>query len=355
MFMIGEKAAMEQITNPHDKLFRETWSDVATARAFLQKYLPPALLARLHLDTIEIVKDSFIDQELQEYFSDLLYKIMIDKRAGYIYLLFEHKSYPERRIHLQLLEYLLRIWRLDLKQRSKRQHVGRLPFVLPLVLYHGKRPWRIKRRFAEFFHESGDVFQPYIPDFEYVLFDLTQYVDEELKGAAFFQIVLLLFKHIFDADFAEKLPDILRLMGDVLREAEGLRSLELVLRYIYNATDAEMFEQVSQIVAQTLKASGGKMAMTIAERLRNEGRKEGRLEGRQEGRQEGRLEAKQEGLLETIELGLSIKFGDEQANRVMPFIRALHDLNELQMLKEGVKQARDMTEFMAMLKPYIKM
>ncbi len=329
---------MEQIPNPHDKLFRETWSNIATARAFLQQYLPPALLARLHLDTLEIVKDSFIDQELQEYFSDLLYKITIDKHAGYIYLLFEHKSYPERHIHLQLLEYLLRIWRQDFKQRSKNQHARQLPIVLPLVLYHGKRPWRITRRFAELFHRSGDIFQPYIPDFKYVLHDLTQYADEEIKGAAFFQVVLLLFKHVFDTDFVERLPNILRLMGNVLREEEGLRSLELVLRYIYNVTDAVTSEQVSQLVAQTFQESGGEMTMTIAEKWQQEGWLEGRLEG----------------LLETIELAISLKFSDKQAVQLMPFIRPLHDLNELRAIIEGLKQARDIAEFMTMLKAYIK-
>ena len=345
---------MEQIINPHDKLFRETWSDVATARAFLQQYLPPALLARLHLGTLEIVKDSFIDQELQEYFSDLLYRITIDKHVGYIYLLFEHKSYPERHIHLQLLEYLLRIWRQDFKQRVKNQYARRLPIIVPLVLYHGKRPWRIKRRFAELFHRSAKTFQPYIPDFEYVLFDLTQYADDHIKGVAFFQVVLLLFKHVFDADFAEKLPEILRLMNDVLHEEEGLRSLELVLRYIYTVTGAAMSEQITQIVTETLQAKGGEISMTIAEKWQQEGWLKGRQEGRQEGRLEGRLEAKQEGLLETIEVGVGIKFGEEQAAQIMPFIRPLHDLNELQAIKEGMKRARDIAEFMAVLKAYIK-
>jgi flagellar biosynthesis/type III secretory pathway protein FliH len=30
---------MEEIVNPHDKLFRETWSDLATAKSFLRHYL----------------------------------------------------------------------------------------------------------------------------------------------------------------------------------------------------------------------------------------------------------------------------------------------------------------------------
>ena len=344
---------MEHITNPHDKLFRETWSDLATARAFLQRFLPPALSARLNLDTIEIVKDSFIDQELQEYFSDILYKITIDKHSGYIYLLFEHKSYPEPRIHLQLLEYLLRIWRQDAKQHPKWQRARKLPVVLPLVLYHGKRPWRISRQFAGLFHDSGGLFEPYIPDFEYLLFDLTQYADEQIKGAAFFQVVLLLFKHVFDADFTERLPDILRLMQDVLREEHGLRCLELALRYIYNATDAAMSERVAEIVAQTLQESGERLTMTIAEKWQKEGWLKGQKEGIQQGMQQGEQRGYANGLLDAIELGVSLKFGDDQANLLMPFIRPLRDSNALQAIKDEIKQANDVTELTAFLKSYI--
>jgi len=67
-----------------------------------------------------------------------------------------------------------------------------------------------------------------------------------------------------------------------------------------------------------------------------------------------RLEAKQEGLLETIESVVSIKFDDELAAVLMPFIRQLHDLDELRAIIEGLNQAHDIAEFMAVLKACVK-
>ena len=55
---------MDEIVNPHDKLFRETWSDLASAKSFLRHYLPPEVLAVTALDTLEICKDSFIEKDL---------------------------------------------------------------------------------------------------------------------------------------------------------------------------------------------------------------------------------------------------------------------------------------------------
>jgi predicted transposase YdaD len=61
---------------------------------------------------LTVAKDNFIDEALAEHYSDLLYRVQL--RAGkeaYVYLLFEHKSAPASRVALDLLRYLVRIWR----------------------------------------------------------------------------------------------------------------------------------------------------------------------------------------------------------------------------------------------------
>ncbi|MBU0994489.1 MAG: Rpn family recombination-promoting nuclease/putative transposase [Proteobacteria bacterium] len=39
----------------------------------------------------------------------MLYKVTLGEEPGYIYFLFEHKSWPDALIHLQLLEYMINI------------------------------------------------------------------------------------------------------------------------------------------------------------------------------------------------------------------------------------------------------
>ena len=84
---------MNDVTNPHDKLFRETWSNLENARSFLRHYLPDHVLRLLDLDTLEISKDSFVEKELSDYYSDMLYKVMLSGKPGFVHVLFEHKSY----------------------------------------------------------------------------------------------------------------------------------------------------------------------------------------------------------------------------------------------------------------------
>ena len=111
---------METVHNPHDSLFQEIYSRKEEAQSFLEHYLPQEVVSHIDLDSLEICKDSFIDPELKAYFSDMLYKVRLRGEPGYIYVLFEHKSYEDRLIHVQLLEYILRIWRLHVKQQVWR-------------------------------------------------------------------------------------------------------------------------------------------------------------------------------------------------------------------------------------------
>jgi len=71
----------------------------------------------MDLESLEICKDSFIEKDLRDYFSDMLYKVNLSGSPAYVYILFEHKSYYDKYVHLQLLEYMVKIWRLFLKQQ----------------------------------------------------------------------------------------------------------------------------------------------------------------------------------------------------------------------------------------------
>jgi predicted transposase/invertase (TIGR01784 family) len=180
---------MDNIVNPHDRLFREVGSDKAFATDILRNYLPEDVRGLIDLNNLEIAKDSFIEKELKDYYSDLLYKIRLAGKPGYVYLLFEHKSYKDRLAPLQVLEYMPKIWRLHLKQHKKEP----LPVIIPMFLYHGQGRWK-DTKFSDIMDDSASLLAAYVPDFEYVMLDLTQYSDAEIKGAVLSRVVMLLFK-----------------------------------------------------------------------------------------------------------------------------------------------------------------
>jgi len=212
----------------HDKLFKEVWSDLDNARTFLENYLPPDLLAVMDLKSLEIHKGSFVEKNLKEYHSDLLYRVNTSQSQAFIYILFEHKSYPDSLIHLQLLKYMAGIWTLALKQNRS----GKLSPIVPLVMYHGKKAWVAPESFSGLFEGDLDQTRTYIPDFRYLLFDLTRFSDEEIRGTILVRVVLLMLKYVFNPAFEDKLPGIFRLFSDLLRQETGLQTLETLLRYL---------------------------------------------------------------------------------------------------------------------------
>jgi hypothetical protein len=88
--------AMSEVINPHDSFFRETFGRRETAAGFLREYLPRPVARQIDLTTLSVVKDSFVDKELRQHFSDLLYTVHHQQGSLYLYLLFEHKGSLDR-------------------------------------------------------------------------------------------------------------------------------------------------------------------------------------------------------------------------------------------------------------------
>ena len=120
---------------------------------------------------------------IKEHFSDIVYTCFCKDKDIRIALLFEHKSYCVTCPYLQLLKYLLKIWEANSKQAE------RLIPVIPLILYHGKETWKV-RRFSDYFEVADEVFYRFIPEFEYLLTDLSGYSNEDIKQKVFKKVFL---------------------------------------------------------------------------------------------------------------------------------------------------------------------
>lgn len=103
----------------HNSFFKVTFQSRENVIDFLKHRLPSELLKDISLDTLEIAKDSFIDPNYRDIQSDMLFKVSIAGKESYIYLLLEHKSYPDRMTAFQLLKYIVGIWTLHLNQLEK--------------------------------------------------------------------------------------------------------------------------------------------------------------------------------------------------------------------------------------------
>ena len=142
------------------------------------------------------------------------------------------------------------------------------------------------------------------------------------------RVVLLLFKYSSDPNLMAKLPEILALMQELMQQQTGLQCLETVLRYLLSIVEGVTTEEIKEIVEKALSRREGDYIMTLAETLHNEG--------------------KIEGLLEAIELDMSLKFPDK-IYTVMAGIQKISDINVLRQIMNTIKSARSDSEIMALL------
>lgn len=306
---------MAELRNPHDAFFRETMGREDVARDFLARYLPDTVAQVLALDTLRVLKDSFIDSELQEHFSDLLFAVnQQNGEPASVYLLFEHKSYPEPNIALQLLRYMVRIWEATNKQKQRPGPI------VPLVIYHGAKRWNIGTSLHDWVATPHEL-APFLPDFQYWLFDLSQYSDEELQGEAYLRVMLLVLKYIFRDELRERLPEVMQLLTELSQQQYGLQYIEVVLRYLVAGTEKVDAQELQDAVETAFQ--GGNLMGTIAQSWMEQGLEQGLLEG--------------------MELALELKFG-ESGLALLPELRRIEDVAALRALRDGIRTANSPEE-----------
>ena len=269
------------VTNPHDKLFKSVFGEPQHAASHFALFLPREVAHELDLNALKRRTGSFVDEDLRERHTDLLYEVPFRDQSGsaLVYILFEHQSSSDPLMPLRLLRYMLRIWDTYIEaEPGSRQ----LPPVLPIVLYHNRGTWGAPRCFHDLLggpEEALSALHAYLPQFSFILNDLSVVSDEELRAGAMDGVVRLLFKHIWDGD----LPSQLASWGELLRtvaskETAGLRSLSRVIEYILQASDVPI-DVLERVLTSYVDPSMSETIQTTADQLRQEGRQEGRLEG----------------------------------------------------------------------------
>ncbi len=68
------------INNPHDKFAKEMLSQKSFAIIFLTEYLPREVKDCLDMETLTYSPNSFINESLEERFSDIVFKVQMKEQ-----------------------------------------------------------------------------------------------------------------------------------------------------------------------------------------------------------------------------------------------------------------------------------
>lgn len=271
-----------EIEKPHDKYFKNTFGDENVARNFLNHYLPEAVLEAVDTNTLKPQKDSFISKDLEERFSDLLYKADINGEEGYFYFLFEHKSQESRDIFFQLIRYMSEIWIAKMAPVNNWEP----PLVIPLVIYQGERKWTIPKRLGDIlrgYHYLNGSLKKYVPDFEYLFYDLTDNssVKSELDAKLMIYLrVIQAFSKAKQDDVEKVIIEIKQYFRLISDKNERERFLVTTMTYVFNVAKELTEGGIRKMSHEMIKEfpEGSEVIMTLAEQLMEKGKIEGRTE-----------------------------------------------------------------------------
>ncbi|MBX9743387.1 MAG: Rpn family recombination-promoting nuclease/putative transposase [Chthoniobacterales bacterium] len=269
------------IPNPHDRFFRASMSNPRVALQFVEKHIPLHIAAKIDKGSLQMMPGNFIE-DLQEWKTDLLFKVTFQGTFGYIYLLVEHQRKSEQLMPLRMLEYVTKIIRMHLQENGE----GPLPLVYPCVLYNGSEPYVHTTDVFELFQDPDFAREIFLKPFQ--LIDLTQLSDDDLKKESLLGIMEILLKHAFARDTIS----LIRKISDLLQQADKMQEVELLresAEYVFQTTKDNLSKHaVLNEFKKHLSPPTQKNIMTLAEAFVEEGRQEGMQKSRQEERQKFR-------------------------------------------------------------------
>ena len=359
--------AQEQ-NNPHDAFFKQYLSQPSMAIDFLRQHLPAEIFDLLDLSQLRMEKDSFVDEKLRSYFSDLIYststRFNSDLRIAFLY---EHKSYTDDWVDFQVLRYKLGYWVQEFEQLNaeadkatgQQKRTRTLTPIVVLLVYHGKAAWQVNFRFARHFNGMEDETSPlsqalarYVPAFEPHFINLSTMSDEAIQGEVLTRMMSLVLKHIFEPQLGGRLDAVLKLASEVIDQPSGMAMVLTLLRYIGRAATRIERSELAEKLLTYLPKEGGVLMETMAQEWIKEGEVRGEARGVQIGEARGKLIAQRQIMVQLLHHRFPILTEEEQ-KKYTAYLAQIDSLDTLTQLVNQLLTAETLAEFEQKLLGYL--
>ena len=288
-----------QINKKHDKLFKEILSDKKEAVNFINHYLNLNLLE----DDIEKYEKEFRTEELYNIEADVVYKI----KNKNVFILIEHQSSVDLKMSYRILSYKNAIVDSAIDRKRLREKSYKIPKVIAMVLYTGKRQWHklsikdIEEQIEGYEENAG----------EYNLIDANEFSREKL-----FEDNLITSKAML-IEKSQNKEELYKNIEDVINNQKkngNFDNWQLEKLVQYELAETEDKEIISKFIEKIKNIGRNDEIMTNASRIINReirkskkegieiGWNQGIIRGKEEGKIEGKVEGKAEGKAEGIAL-----------------------------------------------------
>jgi predicted transposase/invertase (TIGR01784 family) len=193
----NKKKKAQKAVNSHDAFFKGMFSKKEIVERYIERFVSNELVAHLDLSSLELLPTSYVTDDLEEFFADLVWKANYHNGGIVeIALLFEHKSYIPEYGEVQILRY----WVEGISEQIKNKE--NLRVIIPILIYHGEGEWKV-RQIADYFKGIDETLRKFVPSFDYCVTNVSSYSDNELINMELGKLlnVFLALIHIRDTKY----------------------------------------------------------------------------------------------------------------------------------------------------------
>ena len=333
----------------HDENYKKLFAFPRMVEDLLRGFAAREWAGALDFSTLRKVAAEYVSDALLKRHGDTVWQVRFrDSRDLLIPLEFQSRDDP--RMALRILAYTSLLYQeLARNEAPVLDKYGRLPSVLPVVLYNGAAPWKAAQEVSELVQPVEGALAAYRPSQRYHVLDERHVGADDLPRPNLMTAVVRLERIRTPWDLLE--------VVDVLRE--WLRSPEDdELRRAFTDWVRQVAERLVPGGA-TLPAEMGleEVRMTLVERVSEwpkqwvrEGREQGVREGLEQGREQGIAQGRAEERALLCRLAAT-RFGADTAERLSEVLAGIGDPEHLAEVGEWLVRCDTGGEFLTRVGP----
>ena len=229
LYSVAGTAGIIEGMGQQDLGYKRMFAHREMVEDLLRGFVREPWVAEVEMDTLERVSGTYVSDDLRERADDIIWRVRWRDRWLYVYLLLEFQSTVDPFMALRILVYVGLLYQ-DLVREKKLTPDGRLPPVLPLVLYSGEDGWTAAPEISELIEAVPGGLERYRPHMRYLLVEERGFSEAEL--APMQNLVAALFR-LENSRGPEDIVQVLELLIEWLQvpeQAELARALGVWLR-----------------------------------------------------------------------------------------------------------------------------
>ena len=269
----SDKSESEKAHNSYDALFKHFMSNPNNAMDFFDLFLAKEIWAKVNKQYMELCPESFVDNKLKHKHVDILYRTRFDNEDGYIYILSEEQTQPDKALPFRIMQYILRI----IEMHKKQFKTDAFPIVYPLIFHVGKKEYPYSTDFFDGFGEHKALAKSILMN-PFPVANVTGVTDEDLNAHPLAGTLSRVYQLANARDLIFKLKK-LKPKFYYIDTHSGSDSVLSMLEFTLSKTEKGDADTVVETVQHMVSEETKGKIMTLVQQLENRGILKGMQQG----------------------------------------------------------------------------